>query len=123
MKMPLARRLLPAALSALLAACAADGGSGAPGGDAAEFADGLARLKGRTVGAAYAALGRPDSARPLRGGGYVIAWNRDAPAPAGGVAVSRECILLGAVTPRGIVSDFTILGDPLLCAESFRKLP
>jgi hypothetical protein len=118
-----ARRLLPPILAAipmvLLAACAE---SGTPGGDAAEFAEGLARLKGRSVGTTYAALGRPDSARPVRGG-YIIAWNRDAPAPAGGISGSRECVLLGAVTARGVVSDFTILGDPLLCAESFKSLP
>jgi hypothetical protein len=121
MTMPPARRLLPPALAALLAACAT--GEGGAGDAAAGFADGLTRLKGGSVGAAYAALGRPDSARPLRGGGYVIAWNRDAPAPAGGVSGSRECVLLGAVTRRGVVSDFTTLGDPLLCAESFKKLP
>jgi hypothetical protein len=120
--MPLARHFLLPLLAVLLAACAAGGERGTPGG-AAEFADGLARLTGLSFGAAYAALGRPDSARPLRGGGYVIAWNRDAPAPAGGISGSRECILLGAVTARGVVSDFTTLGDPLLCAESFKTLP
>jgi hypothetical protein len=59
----------------------------------------------------------------VRSGGYVIAWNRDAAAPAGTVTGWRECTLLGAVTARGILSDFMILGDPLFCAETFKPLP
>jgi hypothetical protein len=89
--------------------------------DAAAFFE---ALRGQRLRAVFAALGRPDGVRPVvaSSGAYIVAWRRTwAVRDSRSAPDSSACIVQGAVTRAGVVSDILVEGDVGLCARSFRR--
>jgi hypothetical protein len=81
-------------------------------------------LRGQQLGVVFAALGHPDGVRPVADsvGAYVVAWRRVWTVRDPGGAPARDaCIVLGAVTRQGVVSDIFVDGDVAACARSFHE--
>ncbi|HEY0526471.1 MAG TPA: hypothetical protein VGD08_23960 [Stellaceae bacterium] len=93
----------------------------AAGRDGAAFFE---ALRGQGIGAVFAALGQPAGVRPVAAsaGAYIVAWQRAWVVQDSDNASARgACIVQGAVTRAGVVSDIFVEGDVTLCARSFRR--